>query len=180
MLLDIAKLPTDENSAIHLHPSDNVAVARVPVAAGTELRIDSTVVVTRDAIPAGHKVSLRAIRAGEMVQRYGQAIGRAKESIAPGQHVHTHNLAFEEPHLNVSAAIILGLGCETNQIDHYLGSNAPASNRLAGLTLQSSGGTRGTVDASRRQIARFIEQAAAEHRTEVPASKIVLGLNCGG
>jgi len=83
-------------------------------------------------------------------------------------------------HPNVSAAIILGLGCEVNQIDHYLGSGAPTSLRLAGLTLQSSGGTRGTVDASRRQIARFIEQAAAERRTEVPASKIVLGLNCGG
>jgi altronate hydrolase len=83
-------------------------------------------------------------------------------------------------HPNVSAAVILGLGCETNQIDHYLGPGAPSSERLAGLTLQSSGGTRGTVDASRRQIARFIEQAAAERRVKVPASKIVLGLNCGG
>jgi altronate hydrolase len=83
-------------------------------------------------------------------------------------------------HPNVSAAVILGLGCETNQIDHYLGAGGPRSNRLAGLTLQSSGGTRGAVDASRKQIARFIEQAAAEKRSEAPASKIVLGLNCGG
>jgi altronate hydrolase len=51
---------------------------------------------------------------------------------------------------------------------------------LAGLTLQSSGGTSGTVEAARREIARFLDQAAAEKRTEVPASKIVLGLNCGG
>ena len=63
-------------------------------------------------------------------------------------------------HPNVSAAVILGLGCETNQIDHYLGAGAPRSRRLAGLTLQSSGGTRGTVDAARREIARFLEQAA--------------------
>ena len=83
-------------------------------------------------------------------------------------------------HPNVSAAVILGLGCEDNQIDHYLGEGAPRSDRLAGLTLQSSGGTRGTVEAARRQIARFIEQAAAERRAELPASKIVLGLNCGG
>ncbi len=48
------------------------------------------------------------------------------------------------------------------------------------MTLQSSGGTRGTLDAARREIGRFLEQAAAETRTEVPASKIVLGLNCGG
>src|SRR5439155_22771652 len=234
----------------------------------------------RDAIPAGHKVALRAIQAGEMVLRYGQAIGRARQAIAAGEHVHTHNLAFEELHLNyefpraetpapqrredgpsflgylredgrvgtrnyiavvaasncaahtaeriarsyegeklppgvdgvvafphgegcahsigpdldqlrrtlagvlvhpnVSAGIILGLGCETNQIEHYLGSGARSTNRLAGLTLQSSGGTRGALEAAPREIARFIEQAAAEQRTEVPASRIVLGLNCGG
>ncbi|HTS28326.1 MAG TPA: altronate dehydratase family protein [Bryobacteraceae bacterium] len=279
MLLDIAKLPTAENSAIQLHPSDDVAVARVPVSAGAELRVNGGRVITRDAIPAGHKVALHAIPPGAMVHRYGQTIGRARIAIQPGDHVHTHNLGFEELHLNyefpsgetplpeprrgptflgyqredgrvgtrnyiavvaasncaahtaetiarsyedeplppgvdgvvafphgegcahsmgpdldqlrrtlggvlvhpnVSAAIILGLGCETNQIEHYLGSSAPASERLAGLTLQSSGGTRGTVEASRRQIARFIEQAAAERRVEVPASKIVLGLNCGG
>ena len=83
-------------------------------------------------------------------------------------------------HPNVSAAIILGLGCEVNQIDHYLGPGAPVSRRLTGLTLQSSGGTSGAIEAARRDIARFLDQAAAERRTEVPASKIVLGLNCGG
>jgi len=48
------------------------------------------------------------------------------------------------------------------------------------VTLQSSGGTRGAVEAARREIARFLDRAAAEKRTETPASKIVLGLNCGG
>jgi len=78
-------------------------------------------------------------------------------------------------HPNVAAALILGLGCEVNQISHYLGGP-----RLTGLTLQESGGTRATVDAARREIDRFIEAAAACERTEIPASKIVLGLNCGG
>jgi altronate hydrolase len=36
------------------------------------------------------------------------------------------------------------------------------------------------VEAARGQIQQFIERAAAEKRTEMPASKIVLGLNCGG
>jgi altronate hydrolase len=279
MLLDIAKLPTAENSAIHLHPADNVAVARVPIAAGAELRVDGVSVVALDAIPAGHKIALRPIAAGDMVERYGQSIGRATAPIEAGRHVHTHNLGFEElaldyefptaeialprraaeptfagyaradgrvgtrnyiavvaasncaahtaasiaesylgetlppnvdgvvafphgegcahafgpdmdqlrrtlggvlVHPNVSAAVILGLGCETNQIDHYLGPGAPRSGRLAGLTLQGSGGTRGAIEAARREIARFIEQAAAEQRTPASASKIVLGLNCGG
>src|ERR1039458_215394 len=96
MLLDIAKLPTAENSAIHLHPSDNVAIARVAIAPGTELLVDGVRLVTVDAIPPGHKVALSSIAPGEMVERYGQAIGRARFAIEPGGHVHTHNLAFEE------------------------------------------------------------------------------------
>ncbi len=64
MLLEIAKLPTAENSAIHLHPDDNVAVARVLIAAGRELRIGDIRITTRDAIPAGHKVALRVPPAG--------------------------------------------------------------------------------------------------------------------
>ena len=95
-LLEIAKLPTAENSAIHLHPADNVAVARVPIAAGSELRIDGIAVTVRDAIPAGHKVAIAAIAPGEIVHRYGQAIGRARQAIEAGRHVHTQNLAYEE------------------------------------------------------------------------------------
>ena len=39
-LLEIAKLPTAENSAVHLNPLDNVAIARVPLSAGMKLLID--------------------------------------------------------------------------------------------------------------------------------------------
>jgi altronate hydrolase len=83
-------------------------------------------------------------------------------------------------HPNVAGAIILGLGCEVNQISHYLGDNAPNSTRLVGMTLQSSGGTRATIEAARREIRPMLERAADERRVESPASKIVLGLNCGG
>jgi len=85
-------------------------------------------------------------------------------------------------HPNVSAAVILGLGCEVNQIDHYLGADNPLarSRRLHGLTLQQSGGTRATIEAARKVIGDMIERAASEKRTPAPASRIVLGLNCGG
>lgn len=83
-------------------------------------------------------------------------------------------------HPNVAGAIILGLGCEMNQISNYVGANPARASRLVGLTLQQSGGTLATVEAARRAIAPMIEEAAAERRVELPASKIVLGLNCGG
>jgi len=78
-------------------------------------------------------------------------------------------------HPNVAGAIILGLGCEVNQIDQYLGGS-----RVVGMTLQSSGGTRATLPAARREIHRMMEEASALKRVETPVSKIVLGLNCGG
>ena len=60
-LLEIQKLPTAENSAIHLHPSDNVAVARVPIAAGPDAaRRRQSNCRRKDAIPAGHKIALHA------------------------------------------------------------------------------------------------------------------------
>src|ERR1700688_4400302 len=96
MLLEIAKLPTAENSAIHLNPTDNVAVARVALAPGMHLRIDGVALTVLDSVPAGHKVALAPIAAGEIVRRYGQVIGRAKRAIEPGRHIHVQNLAFEE------------------------------------------------------------------------------------
>jgi altronate hydrolase len=104
-------------------------------------------------------------------------------SIGPDSQQLQRTLQGVLDHPNVSAAIILGLGCEVNQIGHYLGAgdapvSAPAT--LQGMTLQDSGGTRGAVDSARKQIKQFIERAAAEKRTEVPASAMNLGLNCGG
>ena len=95
-LLGITRLPTAENSTIHPHPSDSVAVARVPIREGVVLRIAGQDVCTRAAIAAGHKVSVRRIEPGETILRYGHVIGRARSPIEPGDHVHTHNVAFEE------------------------------------------------------------------------------------
>jgi altronate hydrolase len=113
---------------------------------------------------------------------HGEGCGH---SIGPDTEQLQRTLGGVINHPNVAAAIILGLGCEVNQIDHYLGGadgprKVPRTDRLIGLTLQSSGGTRATVEAARTAIATLLERVSAEKRTETPASKIVLGLNCGG
>ena len=95
-LLEITKLPTAENSAIHLHESDNIAVARVPLSPGQQLRVDGISVVVREPVPAGHKVALSPIVPGDTIVRYGQVMGRARIVIQPGDHVHVHNVGFEE------------------------------------------------------------------------------------
>ena len=59
-------------------------------------------------------------------------------SIGPDLAQLQRTLAGVLDHPNVSAAIVLGLGCEVNQIDHYIGSDTPRSGRLVGMTLQNS------------------------------------------
>lgn len=76
---------------IRIHPGDTVAVALRAVPKGTEF---SGVQANAD-IPQGHKMALTAIRAGEKVIKYGFPIGHATENIAPGDWVHTHNMATD-------------------------------------------------------------------------------------
>jgi altronate hydrolase len=78
---------------IQIDPSDNVATALAPLDAGATVAVGTAAVTLKDAIARGHKFAVREIAAGEPVIKYGQPIGRATAPIAPGQHVHIHNVA---------------------------------------------------------------------------------------
>ncbi|HEY0306908.1 MAG TPA: altronate dehydratase family protein [Acidobacteriaceae bacterium] len=73
---------------LHIHPNDNVSVALAPLKRN-EI-VDGLVAI--DDIPAGHKIAIRPIAAGESVLKYGYQIGRTSVSVAAGEHVHTHNM----------------------------------------------------------------------------------------
>jgi altronate dehydratase len=98
-LLRIQTVPTAAAAAIHLHPTDNVAIARAPLSSGQEIEAGGREIHAIQPIPASHKVALREILAGEKVIRYGYPIGRASVPIRSGEHIHTHNLALEEADL---------------------------------------------------------------------------------
>jgi altronate dehydratase len=83
------------NPAIVISAQDNVATALEPLEAGQAIQAGGSVVAITEAIPRGHKVALRAIRAGEIVVKYGSAIGHASSDIAAGTHVHIHNVASD-------------------------------------------------------------------------------------
>lgn len=79
----------ETNWVLMLHPDDNVGIAMRDLGAGT--RTGGRTIA--ENIPAGHKVALEPIAAGQSVLRYGQRIGAATRAIAEGGWVHTHNLA---------------------------------------------------------------------------------------
>lgn len=67
-----------------IHSLDNVAVAIDPIVKGENGALSD--------IPAGHKIALCKIAAGENIIKYGMPIGYASEDIPEGAHVHTHNV----------------------------------------------------------------------------------------
>ncbi len=89
-------------SSILLSPDDNVVVATAAIAPGDRLAGGVSAVAR---IEPGHKAAIRRIDVGEPVVKYGQAIGRATSPIAPGEHVHSHNLAFDQGRLAIGAAV---------------------------------------------------------------------------
>ena len=56
---------------LRIAPTDNVAVALEPVAAGIRVAVEGASVTTREDIPQGHKLALTAIPAGADVIKYG-------------------------------------------------------------------------------------------------------------
>ena len=78
--------------AVRIHPADNVVVATEALAAGREVAVEGERIVLREDVPAGHKVAVRALEAGEAVVKYGFPIGVATEAVPAGGWVHSHNL----------------------------------------------------------------------------------------
>lgn len=91
--------------AVHLRPQDNVAVARKPIPANTTFSFDGGSFTLAKGIGMGHKFALVAIKEGDPIRKYGQVIGFAGRAVAPGEHVHVHNVtagAFERDYAYAS------------------------------------------------------------------------------
>ena len=270
---------------IRIHPRDNVVIARRQLVSGQ--RLDDEGLTVAGLVPPGHKVATAAIAAGEPVRRYDQIIGTATQAIAPGQHVHVHNLAFSrferthepcagaqptalvaepatfegivrhdgrvatrnyigvltsvncsataaraiadhfrrdirpeslEPfpnvdgvvalthgmgcatasdgeelrvlrrtlggyarHANFAAVLIVGLGCETNQIQGLVAQEGLAEGAaLRTFSIQDTGGTARTVARGIEIVREMLPAANRVVRRPVPARHLIVGLQCGG
>lgn len=79
-------------SVLKVHDADTVGVCLRDLAAGEQVSLGDRVIQVRAATPRGHKLALRPHMPGEVVTKYGHAIGHALTVIDVGEHVHTHNL----------------------------------------------------------------------------------------
>ena len=275
----------NDDALLRLHASDNVVISKSDMQAGTKIPENGTLLNVMDAIPFGHKVATAAIAKDEAVRKYGQIIGFATHDIAPGEHVHEHNLIFAEfardyefgadatptdfipeaeratfqgivradghvatrnylavitsvncsatvaryicdhfrgpaldawpnvdgvialshgsgcgtashgdgwdylrrciagysEHPNIAGTLLLGLGCEINQIDSLVEDlGLTPRETLHTKTIQDMGGTNASVREGIACIEAMLPAANEVTREAVPASHIILGMECGG
>ncbi len=81
------------NPTIRLNKLDNVVVARRDIPAGTYIEAEN--ITTINDVPAGYKVSVRAIKKGEPILKYNTCIGYATEDVEPGYMMHSHNITID-------------------------------------------------------------------------------------
>ena len=262
---------------VQVHPRDDVAIAVDALEPGDVVSVGAAHVELHDAVPAGHKVALHAIRDGDPIHKYGAPIGRATQAIAAGAWVHSHNLAtqldgtsayayepsrapelrrpdpvpswegfrradgrvgtrneiwvintvgcvnwaaekiaraagerfagrvdgvhaFAHPygcsqlgddlantrsvlagllrHPNAGGVLVLGLGCENNQLDALLATAGDVDrSRLRFFNTQE---VFDELDAGIASVGELVNRIADDRRTTVSASTLVVGHKCGG
>jgi altronate hydrolase len=88
-------------------------------------------------------------------------------------------------HPNIAGYVMIGLGCEVNQVqfirtDFKLDELKPGEAAPTFLTIQNTGGVRKTVDAAAAAVAKLLPVANDLRRTPQPISRLILAENCGG
>ncbi len=88
-------------------------------------------------------------------------------------------------HPNISAYVMIGLGCEVMQVDALrqesrLDEIRPGEASPVFLNIQSAGGVRKTVENAVGAVAGLLPHANGLRRSPQPLSKLVLAENCGG
>ena len=266
---------------VRLDATDNVVTAVRALEVGVAVED----IATSALIPTGHKVATQPIPKGAAVRKYAQIIGYASEDIAPGAHVHTHNIDFRntdvdydfatdlrpvEPvgetardtfmgfrrpngtvgtrnyvaivtsvncsataarmiaahftpevmanypnvdgvvafvhgtgcgmadsgdgfealqrvmwgyarHPNHAAVLMVGLGCEMNQIDWLLEAyGLKQGETFQVMNIQSVAGLRKTVEMGITKIEAMLPIANTATRSPCPASELKVALQCGG
>jgi altronate hydrolase len=83
-------------------------------------------------------------------------------------------------HPNFGSILVVGLGCEVNQIDPLLADQGlEPGDRLRTMTIQSAGGTRTAIDAGIAIVKEMLPLANAAERSAQSAEHLTLGLQCG-
>jgi altronate hydrolase len=82
---------------------------------------------------------------------------------------------------NIAGVVLVGLGCEVFQIGRMKEEYGLSEGELfQTMTIQATGGTRKTIDAGVERIKGMLPIVDKARRETLPASELMLALQCGG
>ncbi|NDA17499.1 MAG: altronate dehydratase [Burkholderiaceae bacterium] len=115
------------------------------------------------------------------VVAFAHSIGCGMEMTGEPMQLLRRTMAGYAKHPNLAAALIIGLGCERNQLKGLLEQEGLQPNsRLHTFIMQETGGTRKTIEAGIAAVKELLSDANRFKRTTVSASHLMVGLQCGG
>ena len=107
--------------------------------------------------------------------------GCGMDTQGEGMQILRRTLGGYAKHANFAGVLIVGLGCEANQISALLGAqNLRESALLRTFSIQDTGGTAKTIARGLAMIEEMLPHANDVAREPVPASHLTVGLQCGG
>ncbi len=107
--------------------------------------------------------------------------GCGMDSEGLGMKILQRTLAGYATHANFAAIVVIGLGCEANQIKGWLVNSALSEgHRFRVFNIQDIGGTRKTIEKGVALINEMLPKANNVMREPCSAAHITLGLQCGG
>lgn len=110
-------------------------------------------------------------------QSFGCAIGTKSESME----IMRRTMAGYATHANFAGVIIIGLGCESCQIKDMMNAHGLTNTTmLHSYTIQDVGGTRHAIEKGIDLVNQMLPVANQVTREQIPASEIILALECGG
>ena len=95
-------------------------------------------------------------------------------------HIFQRTLAGNVQHPNVGGYIVLSLGCEVNQPTDMMEYTGMDQDAPTVLTIQSDGGFRQTVEKGIAAVKELLPRVNRATREEIPASELMVALQCGG
>ena len=77
---------------LKINVADSVVVCLQPMKKGATIETDGRYITLNQDVPAGHKVLIKDVKAGEDIIKYGYPIGHATENLKAGDWVNENNL----------------------------------------------------------------------------------------
>ena len=115
------------------------------------------------------------------VVAFAHALGCGMEMTGEPMDLLRRTMAGYALHANLAGALVVGLGCERNQVSKLFDAQGLATgSRLQTFVMQDEGGTTKTIAAGVAAVKAMLPEANKVTRTPIPASHITVGLQCGG